>query len=99
MGMIAHLIPHTYIRSNPFYMITSNKDVIDIEGMILSAKSEGTATITVTTIDGKYSDSINISVSKKYEYTVSNDKTYTLIPENFNFIENDYSYEASLEKV
>lgn len=99
MGMIAHLIPHIYIRSNPFYMITSNKDVIDIEGMILSAKSEGTATITVTTIDGKYSDSINISVSKKYEYTVSNDKTYTLIPENFNFIENDYSYEASLEKV
>ena len=96
IGMIAHLIPHNYKRSNPFHLTTMNKNIIDVDGMILTAKGVGTTTLKVTSLDGKYTDSIDITVSEKYEYIVSDDKTYTLIPENFNLIENDYSYDVSV---
>ena len=96
IGMIAHLIPHNYKRSNPFHLTTMNKNIVDVNGMILTAKGVGTTTVKVTSLDGKYTDSIDITVSEKYEYIVSDDKTYTLIPENFNLIENDYSYDVSV---
>ena len=96
LGMIAHLIPHDYRRSNPYYLTTNNKDIVDVEGMILTAKSEGEAIITVSTLDGSKSDNITVKVVKPYEFNVLPEEIYELNPLDFNLIENDYSYEVSL---
>ena len=96
LGMIAHLIPHDYRRSNPYYLTTNNKDIVDVEGMILTAKSEGEAIITVSTLDGSKRDNITVKVVKPYEFNVLPEEIYELNPLDFNLIENDYSYEVSL---
>lgn len=96
LGMIAHLIPHDYRRSNPYYLTTNNKNIVDVEGMILTAKSEGEAIITVSTLDGSKSDTITVKVVKPHEFNTLPEEIYKLNPLNFNLIENDYSYEVSL---
>lgn len=96
LGMIAYLLPHSYLRSNPYKLTTSNYNIVDVEGFILTAKKEGTVTITVTTMDDKYSDSITVNVLKKQEFTINNDEVYIINNNDFNFIENDYSYKSSL---
>ena len=44
---------------------SSDEKVAIVENGIITAISEGTATITVTTVDGSYSDSCKITVTKK----------------------------------
>ena len=48
LGIVAHLLPHSWVRTNPFKISTSNEDVVSVDGMILTAKKEGTAKITAT---------------------------------------------------
>ena len=38
LGMVSHLIPHTYMRSNPYKITTSDYTTVDVEGYILTAK-------------------------------------------------------------
>lgn len=38
LGMIAHLIPHDYRISNPYYLLTSDSNIIDVNGMMLIYK-------------------------------------------------------------
>jgi len=56
------LSPETYTTENTDIIVqTSNADVIEANGMVLTAKSGGTATITVTA--GSASDSVEITVT------------------------------------
>lgn len=96
LGMIAYLLPHSYLRSNPYKLTTSNYNIVDVEGFILTAKKEGTVTITATSMNDKYSDSITINVIKKEEYIINDNNIYIINENDFNFIENDYSYKSSL---
>ena len=68
LGMVAHLLPHEWSRTNPFKLTTSNKDIVDVDGYILTAKKVGSATITATTLNGLYSDSITVNVTEPYEF-------------------------------
>ena len=96
LGMVAHLLPHTYLRSNPFNLETSDKNIVDVDGMVLTAKEVGTATITTRTLDGQYSDSITVNVVKPSDFTTSINETYTLDPSLFNLIEYDNSKDLSV---
>lgn len=95
LGIIAHLMPYSYSNTNPFKVKTSNKNIVDIEDMILSAKKIGSANITVTTMDDKYSDSIIVNVVEPYNFTVNSKETYVLEPERFGLVENNYSQEQA----
>ena len=52
-GICAHLMPYSYNNTNPFKLTTSDKNVVDVDNMVLTAKSAGTATITVTSMNDK----------------------------------------------
>ena len=96
LGMVSYLIPHTYMRSNPYKITTSDYTTVDVEGYILTAKKEGSVTITVTSMNDKHSDTITVNVIKKENITISDNEIYTVDINKFNFIENDYSYRSSL---
>ena len=89
LGMVAHLLPHTYLRSNPFSLETSDRTIVDVDDMVMTAKKKGTATITVKTLNEKYSDSITVNVVEPYEFTATETETYNLDPTLFNLIEYD----------
>ena len=86
LGMVAHLLPHEWSRTNPFKLTTSNKDIVDVDGYILTAKKVGSATITATTLNGLYSDSITVNVTEPYEFISTEYGTYFLEPDIFNLI-------------
>ena len=86
LGMVAHLLPHHWARNNPFELKTSNCNVVDIEGYILTAKSVGSAIITATTLNGKYSDSITVNVVEPYMFTATEEETYYMESGSFGLI-------------
>ena len=85
-GICAHLIPYSYTNTNPFKLTTSDKNVVDVDNMVLTAKSAGTATITVTSMNDKFSDSITVNVSEPYTFSPSTSETYTVEPDRFGLI-------------
>ena len=85
-GICAHLIPYSYNNTNPFKLTTSDKNVVDVDNMVLTAKSAGTATITVTSMNDKFSDSITVNVSEPYTFSPSTSETYTVEPNRFGLI-------------
>ena len=95
LGIVAHLLPHSYTRTNPFKVSTSNKDVVSVDGMILTAKKEGTAKITATTMNNEYSDTITINVSNPVEFTANENETYIVEPNRFNLVDNDFTQEQA----
>ena len=98
LGIVAHLLPHTYLRTNTFDLKTSNRNVVDIDGMVMTAKGPGTATITATTLDGKHSDSITVNVTKPYEFTATSAETYTLDPNLFGLVEYNPNNDLEVEE-
>ena len=95
VGLVAHLLPHHWNRNNPFIAYTSDSSVVELDGMILTAKSVGTSTITVTTQDGNFSDSILITVVEPYVFEPKNE--YNVEPERFNLVDGlDVSEEQAL---
>lgn len=86
LGMVAHLLPHEWSRTNPFKLTTSNKDIVDVDGYILTAKKVGSATITTTTLNGLYSDSITVNVTEPYEFIPTENEIYFVEPDRFNLI-------------
>ena len=86
LGMVAHLLPHEWSRTNPFKLTTSNKDIVDVDGYILTAKKVGSATITATTLNGLYSDSITVNVTEPYEFIPTEYEIYFVEPDRFNLI-------------
>lgn len=95
LGIIVHLLPHHYNRTNIHKLTTSNKNIVDINDMVLTAKSIGTCQITATTLDNKFSDTITVNVVEKENFIPI--KELNLNPDDFNFIENDYSYKSSTQ--
>lgn len=87
LGICVHLLPHEWSRTNPFKLTTSDKNVVDIDGYILTAKKTGIVTITATTMNDLYTDSITVNVKEKYEFVADELETYILEPERFNLIE------------
>ena len=85
-GICAHLMPYSYNNTNPFKLTTSDKNVVDVDNMVLTAKSAGTATITVTSMNDKFSDSITVNVSEPYTFSPSTSETYTVEPDRFGLI-------------
>ena len=95
LGMVAHLLPHTYARTNPFKLTTSDRNIVDIDGMVMTAKKTGTVEITATTLDNNYSDSITVNVVEPHEFIATADETYTIEPERFNLVDGDMSQEQA----
>ena len=85
LGVIVHLLPHHYGRTNIHKLTTSNKNIVDINDMVLTAKSIGTCQITATTLDDKFSDTITIKVVEKDVMIPTSEMI--LDPNEFNFIE------------
>ena len=88
-GICAHLIPYSYTNTNPFKLTTSDKNVVDVDNMVLTAKSAGTATITVTSMNDKFSDSITVNVSEPYTFSPSTSETYKLETDSSGLISPD----------
>ncbi|MSU00629.1 transglutaminase domain-containing protein [Tissierella pigra] len=67
---------------------SSNKAVATVEDGLITAKAKGETIITVTTADGKFSDSVNVEVKDGYKILDLNDKK----------IDTGYSWTIKLNK-
>ena len=54
------------------YTLSSNSECVSINGNVITAVSEGVAVLTVTSIDGNYSDTVEIKISKTPELKIRN---------------------------
>ena len=48
--------------TNKSYIMTADSDIVSISGYAITALCEGTTNVTVTTVDGLYSDTIELTV-------------------------------------
>ncbi len=94
--IIAHVLPYNVIGGNPFTISSSNPAVLEAvdAAKVVKALKEGTATVTVKTLDGKFSDSINFKVVARPD-TGNSGKTYTIEPKKFGIRYDDASEEAA----
>src|SRR5690606_7882644 len=62
--IIAHVLPYQVIGANPFTLSSSDPSVIAVmdEAKVIRAVKEGTATITVSTLDGQFTDTVTYTV-------------------------------------
>jgi hypothetical protein len=62
--IIAHLLPYETVGANPFRIASSDPSVVraDDAAKIVEARRPGRATITVSTLDGKFQDSVAYQV-------------------------------------
>ena len=63
-SLTATITPNDATNQNLIWS-SNNEDVAIVDNGTVTGKAKGTATITVTTEDGKYSDSCNVTVTKK----------------------------------
>ncbi len=54
------------------YNLSANNECVSINGNVITAVSEGVAVLTVTSIDGNYSDTVEIKISKTPELKIRN---------------------------
>ena len=93
LGICANLIPHHWNRTNPFSITTSDKRIVDVDGMVVTALKEGTVTLTATSLNGLYTDTATIKVVAKKEYSVDDTNLiYNLEPNRFGLVENSYEF-------
>lgn len=95
--IIAHVLPHQVIGSNPFTISSSNPAVIRVieHARVIEAVGEGEATVTATTPDGKHSATVTYTVVARPVESHPEEKTYRLEPERFGIRFDDPSEEAA----
>ncbi len=95
--IIANVLPYNVIGSNPFNVTSSDPAVLSAsnEAKVVTAIKEGTATITVSTPDGKHSASATYTVIPARVESHPADKTYTIDPAKFGIVYDDASEAAA----
>ena len=96
--IIAHILPYDVMRTNPYILKSSDKNVIKIgKGKIIEAVGIGTAIITAYSLDGKYKDSIEYTVKSKEERIILDSEIYNLELDRFNIIVNNDSEAVAIK--
>ncbi len=95
--IVAHLLPHQAIGTNPFTISSSDPKVLRAidEIKAVEALSEGTATITASTLDGNFKSSVTYTVVPARNFTHSDEKTYRIEASRFGIRYDDASEEAA----
>ncbi len=95
--MIAHLLPHRPIGTNPFVLKSSDSSVIRVidEAKVIEAVGEGQATVTASTLDGRFHSTVHYTVVPARVDAHQEGKTYLIEPAKFGIRYDDASEEAA----
>jgi hypothetical protein len=95
--IVAHVLPHQAIGHNPFTISSSNPEVLRAidEIKAVEALKEGTATITASTLDGRFKSSVTYTVVPARDFEQAASKTYRVEASRFGLRYDDASEEAA----